>query len=184
MKNTDGNVVATQVVTTGDESPGSPTAIRMDSWKDIAQYFSRNVRTVQRWETLEGMPVHRHRHETGHSVYAYKEEIDAWRSNRSREKRRSLQLSALRGTRLESLPPPEQSSLMSSLVVILEHLHQNVTSSTAGLPSKGSFRQAAATEALVVAEDSIGPRPTEHMTIGDKIRRPLFVACGRLKVDR
>ena len=58
------------VVTIGDESPESHILTRLDSWKDIAHYLNRNVRTVQRWERLEAMPVHRHRHDTGHSVYA------------------------------------------------------------------------------------------------------------------
>lgn len=51
---------------------------RLDSWKEIAVYFSRSVRCVQRWERFEGMPVHRHRHRRGASVYAYRFELDAW----------------------------------------------------------------------------------------------------------
>lgn len=51
---------------------------RFDSWKEIAAYLRREVRTVQRWEKREGMPVHRHRHSKGNTVYAFLEEIDAW----------------------------------------------------------------------------------------------------------
>jgi TolB-like protein len=40
------------------------------------------VRTVRRWETEEGLPVHRHVHRTLGSVYAYKSEIDTWRRTR------------------------------------------------------------------------------------------------------
>ncbi len=100
MKTTDGNAVVTRVVTTGDESPESRTLTRLDSWKDIAHYLNRNVRTVQRWEMREAMPVHRHCHDTGHSVYAYRQEIDAWRSNRSQEKRPTLRVSVIRRTPL------------------------------------------------------------------------------------
>lgn len=50
----------------------------LDSWKEIAVYFSRSVRCVQRWERLEAMPVHRHRHRQGSSVHAYRLELDAW----------------------------------------------------------------------------------------------------------
>lgn len=52
---------------------------RLDSWKEIAAYLSRSVRTVRRWEADEGLPVHRHMHRSQGSVYAFKSEIDAWR---------------------------------------------------------------------------------------------------------
>jgi hypothetical protein len=55
----------------------------LDSWKEIAAYLNRNVRTVQRWEKTEGLPVHRHRHERACSIRACKEEIDAWQKQRS-----------------------------------------------------------------------------------------------------
>jgi non-specific serine/threonine protein kinase len=55
---------------------------RLESWKEIAAYLNRGVRTVRRWETEEGLPVHRHVHRTLGSVYAYKSEIDAWREDR------------------------------------------------------------------------------------------------------
>lgn len=51
---------------------------RLGSWKDIANHLNRNPRTVQRWERLEAMPVHRQVHEKGSSVYAFTEEVDAW----------------------------------------------------------------------------------------------------------
>jgi TolB-like protein/Tfp pilus assembly protein PilF/transcriptional regulator with XRE-family HTH domain len=51
---------------------------RLESWKDIAAYLGRDVRTVQRWEKKENLPVHRHLHEKQGSVYAYREELDAW----------------------------------------------------------------------------------------------------------
>src|SRR4051812_44515354 len=31
----------------------------LQSWKEIAHYVNRGVRTVQRWEALFGLPVHR-----------------------------------------------------------------------------------------------------------------------------
>jgi hypothetical protein len=56
---------------------------RLDSWKQIATYLDRNVRTVQRWEKREGLPVHRQFHEKAGSVHAFRQEIDAWRNSRS-----------------------------------------------------------------------------------------------------
>jgi Tol biopolymer transport system component len=55
---------------------------RLDSWKDIAAYLKRDVRTVKRWEKLEGLPVHRHLHQARSSVYAYPSEINAWSASR------------------------------------------------------------------------------------------------------
>src|SRR6266851_2206368 len=55
----------------------------LDSWKEIAAYLGREVRTVQRWEKKEGLPVHRQIHEKLGTVYAYKSEIDAWWRERS-----------------------------------------------------------------------------------------------------
>ena len=51
---------------------------RLDSWKGIAAHLGRSVRTVQRWERQEGLPVHRLQHEKIGSVYAYPSELDAW----------------------------------------------------------------------------------------------------------
>ena len=56
----------------------------LDSWKEIAVYLDRGVRTVQRWEKEEGLPVQRHLHDRQGSIYAYRSEIDAWLANRSR----------------------------------------------------------------------------------------------------
>lgn len=63
-----------------------PTAAeRLDSWKEIAAYLRRDVRTVQRWEKKEGLPVYRHQHDKLGSVYAYKLELDKWFKTRQQE---------------------------------------------------------------------------------------------------
>lgn len=56
---------------------------RLDSWKKIATYLKRDVRTVQRWEQREGMPVHRHVHDKLGSVFAFRLELDKWWEGRS-----------------------------------------------------------------------------------------------------
>lgn len=56
---------------------------RLDGWKDIAAYLGRNERTVRRWEEREGLPVHRHAHDKRSSVYAYRLELERWRSSRA-----------------------------------------------------------------------------------------------------
>jgi len=55
---------------------------RLDSWKEIAAYLKRDVKTVQRWEKREGMPVHRHVHDKMGSVYAFRTDLDAWAQHR------------------------------------------------------------------------------------------------------
>lgn len=56
----------------------------LDSWKEIAAYLDRDVKTVQRWEKREGLPVHRHQHDRLGSVHAFTDEVDAWRASRRR----------------------------------------------------------------------------------------------------
>ncbi len=46
------------------------------SWKEIATYLGKGVRTVQRWERTLGLPVHRPA-ERG-VILAYQSELDAW----------------------------------------------------------------------------------------------------------
>lgn len=51
----------------------------LDSWKEIASYLRREVRTVQLWEKKEALPVHRHFHKQLGSVYALRSEIESWK---------------------------------------------------------------------------------------------------------
>ncbi|MGE3508094.1 MAG: AAA family ATPase [Vicinamibacterales bacterium] len=60
-----------------------PGGRRLESWKEIAAYLRRDVRTVQRWERRERLPVHRHHHAALASVHAFSDEIDAWRLRRA-----------------------------------------------------------------------------------------------------
>lgn len=65
---------------TSPEPPPAPE--RLDSWKEIAAYLKRDIRTVQRWEKEESLPVHRHQHKKAGSVYAHPAELDAWWASR------------------------------------------------------------------------------------------------------
>jgi hypothetical protein len=50
----------------------------LNSWKEIATYVGRGVRTVQRWERELGMPVHRPRRKNRTAVIGIPRELDAW----------------------------------------------------------------------------------------------------------
>jgi Tol biopolymer transport system component len=59
-----------------------PQEPQLESWKEIAAYLKRDVRTVIRWEKSEGLPVHRQMHQARGSVFAYASELEAWKRNR------------------------------------------------------------------------------------------------------
>ena len=60
-------------------------------------YLNRDVRTVQRWEKSEALPVHRHFHKQMSSVYALKREIEEWRRSRSGAQSKSIENNRLTG---------------------------------------------------------------------------------------
>jgi hypothetical protein len=55
----------------------------LTSWKEIAAYLDRDVRTCVRWEKRYGLPVHRLERDSKAKVFAYKEQIDEWLAARS-----------------------------------------------------------------------------------------------------
>lgn len=54
---------------------------RLEGWKAIAQHLGRTVRTVQRWEREQQLPVHRLLHNCLSTVYADPRELDDWRQH-------------------------------------------------------------------------------------------------------
>jgi hypothetical protein len=50
----------------------------LNSWKEIAAYLGRGVRTVQRWERDLGLPVHRRNDGLRSPVFATTVELDQW----------------------------------------------------------------------------------------------------------
>jgi TolB-like protein/cytochrome c-type biogenesis protein CcmH/NrfG len=80
---------------------------RLDSWKEIAAYLKRGVRTVRRWEHEEGLPVHRQVHRALGSVYAFKSEIESWRQAGKRRPAPSPSIAVLPFTNLSTDPDNE-----------------------------------------------------------------------------
>ena len=83
-----------------EDEPDDP---RLDSWKEIASYLGRGIRTVQRWEREEGLPVHRLDHAKRGSVYASRRELTAWWESRRRPDSAPASTSATRSAGPERL---------------------------------------------------------------------------------
>lgn len=50
----------------------------LNSWKEIAEYVGRGVRTLQRWEQFYSFPVHRPAGNHKSAVFAVPAEVDEW----------------------------------------------------------------------------------------------------------
>ncbi len=50
----------------------------LNSWKEIAVFLNRGVRTVQRWERDQKLPIHRMGKGPRSPVFAYTSEINLW----------------------------------------------------------------------------------------------------------
>jgi hypothetical protein len=50
----------------------------LGSWKEIARYLGKGVRTVQRWERQSALPVHRPSGSRKGVVLAFPAELDKW----------------------------------------------------------------------------------------------------------
>jgi hypothetical protein len=64
----------------------------LHSWKEIASYIGRGVRTIQRYELQFGLPVHRPAGSSRSSVMAFSDEIDNWLSRTPTDSRRVMNL--------------------------------------------------------------------------------------------
>jgi hypothetical protein len=71
--------------TTADQPLPSQNGVRpvLSSWKEIAGYLGKGVRTVQRWERELGLPVRRPRGHKSRIILAYPEELKSWAMPRS-----------------------------------------------------------------------------------------------------
>lgn len=55
----------------------------LNSWKEIAFYLGRGVRTVQRWERELHLPVRRPWNKTRSAVVAFRSDLDEWLASMS-----------------------------------------------------------------------------------------------------
>lgn len=59
----------------------------LSSWKEIASYLGKGVRTVQRWERELDLPVRRPKPYEKQIVLAFPEELDGWLRRQSHRPR-------------------------------------------------------------------------------------------------
>jgi hypothetical protein len=83
---------------------------RLNSWKEIATYLGKGVRTVQRWESQMGLPVRRLGREGGEIVYALRSEIDAWILNGGRSRESESPGEPARPPEVDATPPSARPS--------------------------------------------------------------------------
>jgi TolB-like protein/thioredoxin-like negative regulator of GroEL len=135
-------------------SPGQ----RLESWKGIARYLQRGVRTVRRWEHEEGLPVRRHAHRARASVFALRAELDAWREARSEPARQMprrtapVSIAVLAFENLGAAPADDTfaAGLTEEITTTLSRLQAlRVTSRTSVLAARGAARTAPALARLL-----------------------------------
>ena len=64
----------------------------LTSWKEIASYLGKGVRTVQRWESRFGLPVRRPNKKSKGVVYASRSELDRWLATHWSQRARGLEI--------------------------------------------------------------------------------------------
>ena len=94
----------------GPETRPAGERRRLDSWKEIASFLGRGIRTVQRWEREEGLPVHRLPHAERGSVFADSTELTAWWESRQIGPEPAPQTSP----RTDSVSPLERVTITSA----------------------------------------------------------------------
>ena len=131
---------------------------RLDSWKEIAAHLNRQVRTVQRWEKSEGLPIHRHVHGSRGTVFALRSELDEWLERRTESTLPSPEpvASTRTGRRLGLLFVPAALALLA-----VGWITTGGESVVASAPVDGPIRLA------VLPFDSLGAEPlAEPVTTG------------------
>ena len=98
--------------------------VRLDSWKEIAAYLGRGVRTVQRWERELKLPVHRIGSGRRSPVYALPTELNFWvsTSDAARHQTRKIPLQIVPKT---SRPVENSKRLMADIHNLAHTLAEN-----------------------------------------------------------
>jgi len=105
----------------------------LNSWKEIASYLGRGVRTVQRWEAQLGLPVHRPSGRNHSAVLAFSSELDQWLDSRPVRQPQPVAsespVSSISTAELEALLARAEILLekLESLLLRGEEMHQRLS---------------------------------------------------------
>lgn len=91
---------------------------RLDSWKEIAEYLGRDVRTALRWAKTQHLPVHHVAGGKVRSVFALTSELDAWMAGRTGETGAAARPPASRASRLRRPVPAGIVALAAAAALI------------------------------------------------------------------
>jgi phage terminase Nu1 subunit (DNA packaging protein) len=101
------------------------------SWKEIATFFGKSVRTVQRWERTLGLPIIRPENTTGNIVLARVADLESWMeqpANREIEMRTTAAAQDWAQSRLECRRRvARMESLLADLTRHTERLKRNTS---------------------------------------------------------
>lgn len=86
----------------------------LNSWKEIAAYLGRGVRTVQRWERDLGLPVHRIGKGRRSPVYATVTDLNFWISTTEADRAPKPQPHLMQRTQGNNTKPIEDSRRLLS----------------------------------------------------------------------
>lgn len=116
----------------------------LNSWKEIAGYLGRGVRTVQRWEAQLGLPVHRPAGKEHSAVLAFSSELDQWLDSRPIRQAMNVEVEAppameLRVAELQALFIKAEVALqkIDALLTRTEQLHNRLFDVIDELPADG-----------------------------------------------
>jgi hypothetical protein len=115
----------------GDEMNIPEESTVLSSWKDIAKYLGKGVRTVQRWERELGLPVRRPIVRSQKSaVLVYRSDVDGWLATRfsarpSQDNKTALTNTPLTGSALkEGIQKSQQ--LRATRCALSEKIHKSI----------------------------------------------------------
>ncbi len=136
------------------ENLAVPARTRLDGWKEIASYFGRGVRTVQRWETELALPVRRIGTGRGQVTYAFVEELERWRQSADAKKaaHEAMVESADEGTD----PVAGDGSRVGSTEGRMDPAADHSTPPPASAPAWRSTRRVRAAAVIVVGLAAVG----------------------------
>ena len=64
-------------------SLGQDAKQRLETWKEVANFFGKDERTVKRWESERGLPIHRLPGDARSRIFAFAAELESWRASRA-----------------------------------------------------------------------------------------------------